>query len=188
MQIGVAGQRRIDPRRAAAVGLMAGDAGAVRRSPCPPSSPPPAAARPSGSGAPAGRLLQIDRDGADIGVAHLRGRIDHDLGHRAAGMAPGRCGRSADIRRCPRRSTISARCARRRRAAARTSRRPSRRHSALAALVGAEHVLRRVAGAAMAGALDQIAAAIPFRAFLLVGLEDAGPEEQQVPGRASRTR
>ena len=51
----------------------------------------------------------------------------------------------------------------------------------LAAFVGAKHVLRRVAGAAMADALDQIAAAIPFRALLLVRLQNAGLEEQPVP-------
>ena len=56
---------------------------------------------------------------------------------------------------------------------------------ASAAPVGAEHVLRRMARAAMRHALDQIAAAIPFRALLLVGLEDAGPEEQPIPDRAS---
>src|SRR5258707_7915345 len=50
-----------------------------------------------------------------------------------------------------------------------------------AAPVGAEQVLGRVAGAAMRRARDEIAAAIPFRAFLLVRLEYAGPEEQEIP-------
>src|SRR6266404_8567597 len=34
----------------------------------------------------------------------------------------------------------------------------------------------------MRGARDEIAAAIPFRAFLLVRFEYAGPEEQEIPG------
>src|SRR6202158_2117628 len=51
-----------------------------------------------------------------------------------------------------------------------------------AALVGAKNVLGRVACAAMRRAGDEITAAIPFRAFLLVRLEDAGPGEQQIPG------
>src|SRR3978361_473901 len=50
-----------------------------------------------------------------------------------------------------------------------------------AASVCAEHVLWGVAGAAMRGPLDQITAAIPFRGLLLVRLENAGPEEQQIP-------
>ena len=49
------------------------------------------------------------------------------------------------------------------------------------ALARAEHVLGRVASTAMRDAFDQIAAAVPFRAFLLVGLEDARPEEQPIP-------
>src|SRR5689334_6626338 len=48
-------------------------------------------------------------------------------------------------------------------------------------LVRAEDVFRRVACAAMGGASDQIAAAIPFRTFLLVRLEDAWFEEQEIP-------
>src|SRR5712671_6571343 len=51
----------------------------------------------------------------------------------------------------------------------------------LAALVGAKDVLRRMAGAAMADTFDQIAAAIPFRALLLIGHQKAGLEEQPVP-------
>src|SRR5437879_1625104 len=51
----------------------------------------------------------------------------------------------------------------------------------LAALAGAKHVLRRMAGAAMRDALDQVAAAIPFRALLLVRRQNAGLEEQPVP-------
>src|SRR5258708_3462624 len=52
----------------------------------------------------------------------------------------------------------------------------------MAALVCAEHVFGRVAGAAMRGTRDEITAAIPFRAFLLVRLEYAWPEEHIVPG------
>ena len=51
----------------------------------------------------------------------------------------------------------------------------------LAAFVGAECVLRRVAGAAMARPFDQIGAAIPFRALVRIGPEGAGLEEHQVP-------
>ena len=51
----------------------------------------------------------------------------------------------------------------------------------LAAPVGAKDVLRRMAGAAMAGAFDQIATAIPFRALLLIGHQNARLEEQPVP-------
>src|SRR5258707_10877063 len=51
-----------------------------------------------------------------------------------------------------------------------------------AAPVGAEQVLGRVAGAAMRGARDEIAAAIPFRGFLLARFEYPGPEEQEIPG------
>src|ERR1700674_4129433 len=51
----------------------------------------------------------------------------------------------------------------------------------LAALLGAEEIPGRVACAAMRGALDQIAAAIPFRALVLIRLEDAGPEEGKIP-------
>src|SRR5207244_12032872 len=49
------------------------------------------------------------------------------------------------------------------------------------AFVGAERVPGRMAGAAMSDSLDEITAAIPFRALLLVGLEDARPEEQRIP-------
>ena len=70
LQVGVAGQRRVDPRRAGAVGLMAGDAGgfveflAVRH-------------RRRRRRAHRGlrrairQILQIHGDGADIGVAHF---------------------------------------------------------------------------------------------------------------------
>src|ERR1700694_2076030 len=51
----------------------------------------------------------------------------------------------------------------------------------LAALLRAKEILGRVAGAAMRRALDQIAAAIPFDALALVGLEDARPEEGEIP-------
>ena len=51
----------------------------------------------------------------------------------------------------------------------------------LAVFVRAEQVLRRMAGAAMRDALDQIAAAIPLRALLLVRHQNAGLEEQPVP-------
>src|SRR5882724_2643460 len=48
--------------------------------------------------------------------------------------------------------------------------------------VRAKHVLRRVAGAAMRKPRDEISAAIPGRALVLVGLEDARLEEQVIPG------
>ena len=51
----------------------------------------------------------------------------------------------------------------------------------LSALVRAEDVFGRVASAAMRRAGDQVAAAIPFRGFLLVRLEYAGPKEQIIP-------
>ena len=36
----------------------------------------------------AGRqILQIDRDRLDVVIRHLRRRVDHDLGHRAASVA-----------------------------------------------------------------------------------------------------
>src|SRR5206468_6361014 len=69
-------------------------------------------------------------------------------------------------------------------AAARSAVQPWREHARdppaatfLAASVRAKHVLRRMAGAAMGDALDQIAAAIPFRALLLVRHQNAGLEE-----------
>src|SRR4029077_13790583 len=52
----------------------------------------------------------------------------------------------------------------------------------LAALFRAEDVLGRVARAAMRRTFHQIAAPIPFRALALVGLENAGPEECDIPG------
>jgi hypothetical protein len=53
----------------------------------------------------------------------------------------------------------------------------------LAAFVGAKHVLRRMAGAAMPGAFDQIAAAIPFRALLLIGHQMPGLKNSQFQPR-----
>src|ERR1700694_1673279 len=50
-----------------------------------------------------------------------------------------------------------------------------------AALVGAKNILGRVTCAAMRCPRDEIAAPIPCRAFLLVGLEDSGLEEQEIP-------
>ena len=58
----------------------------------------------------------------------------------------------------------------------------------LAALVGAEEILRRVAGAAVARALDQVRAAVPFGRLARVGLPVAGVKEQQVPSLRSRKR
>src|SRR3569832_1003782 len=52
---------------------------------------------------------------------------------------------------------------------------------------GAEKALRCVAGAAKAEAFDQIAAAIPLSAFVLVGLENARTEESEVPQSHQRT-
>ena len=51
----------------------------------------------------------------------------------------------------------------------------------LLGFVGAERVLGRVAAAAMAEAVDQIGAAIPFRRLAGVGLEIVAVEEEQVP-------
>src|SRR3569832_960986 len=52
---------------------------------------------------------------------------------------------------------------------------------------GAEKALRCMAGAAMAEAFDQIAAAIPLSAFVLGGLENARTEEGKVPQPHQRT-
>src|SRR5690606_30197486 len=57
----------------------------------------------------------------------------------------------------------------------------------LSALIGlrrfcsTEEVLRRMAGTAMAEALDKVGAAVPFGRLLRVGLEFAGREEKAVP-------
>ena len=129
LQIGIAGQRRIDPRRAAAISLVAGDARARvhafrRRS----SAACGGGRQRIGLALARRQILEIDGDGADIGVAHLRGRIDARPRPSVRRHGCGRCGRSADIRRCRRRSMISARCARRHRAAAQTSPAQGRRH------------------------------------------------------------
>src|SRR5215472_3398852 len=50
-----------------------------------------------------------------------------------------------------------------------------------ATLVGTEDILGRVAGAAMAERLDQVAASVPVGPLLLIGLQDSGPEEEEIP-------
>ena len=147
LQIGVAGQRRIDPRRAGAVGLVAGDAGAgVDRLAC-------GHLRRRRRGhrglRRAGRqVLQVDRDGADIGVAHLRGRIDHDFRHQPAGVAPAVAAALqifGDVVDAPGFQPAAL-------GAVEPRREPAIDQSAAigpAAFVGAQNVLRRMAGAAM---------------------------------------
>ena len=57
-----------------------------------------------------------------------------------------------------------------------------------AGLFGAQRVARRMAGAAMAEALDQIGAAIPDRRFGRIGFERLGLVKQRVPSRHQRTQ
>src|SRR6266446_3411202 len=180
LQIGVAGKWRIDPRAAAAIGLMAGDTGVgvdrftrcylgLRRR------------GHRGIRLSRRKVLEVDRDGANIGVAHLRGRIGHDLSHQSAGMALAVAAALQildDVIDAPRFEPAALR-------AVEPGSEPTLHQTApesAATLVGAENVLGGVAGAAMRRARDEITAAIPFRAFLLVRLEYAGPEEQEIPG------
>src|SRR6202022_752522 len=117
----------------------------------------------------------------DIGVAHFRGRMDHDFGHQPVGVALAVTAARkilGDVIDAPRLQSAAL-------GAVEPRREPTRDPPAAeppAALVGTEYVFRRVAGAAMRKRGDEIAAAIPGRALILVRLEDAGPEEQKIPG------
>ena len=125
------------------------------------------------------QVLQIDGDGFEVRVIYFRGGILHRFGHWARrhgmvvppglqifhdiGLAPGAqaCARIAgQVRREP----ALQRCAGKGRS-----------------FVGAEGILGRVTGAAMARAAHQVCAAIPCRALSrIVGIRRR-PEEQHVP-------
>ncbi len=129
----------------------------------------------------AGRqILEVDGHSANVGVAHLRGRVDHHFSHRPAGMAAAIAAALQifdDVVDAPRFQAAT-------RGAIEPRREPALHQAAaeqMVAFVGAEQVLGRVARTAMRHALDQIGAAIPVRAFLLIGLEYPGPEEQIIP-------
>ncbi len=126
-------------------------------------------------------LGHIDRDGADVAGRHLR-KIAHPLGHRSArravvGMpAPMQIG--IERARFPRH--------RRRRLRVERVGLPIVDIAAGeggAGSLGAERVARGVARAAMRQALDQIGAAIPFRALCRIRLVGPAMQEQQLPTR-----
>src|SRR5260221_1082767 len=117
------------------------------------------------------KILQIDRNRAKVSVANLRGRMDHDVGNQAVRMAFAIAAARkvlGDVIDAPRLQPAASGLV--------EPRSEPALHKAAAkgpaAPVGAEHVLRGVAGAAMCRARDEISAAIPFGTFLLVRLGD----------------
>ncbi len=129
---------------------------------------PRGASRPGSGGALAtlglARLaLQIDGHRVAVGIAHQRGGVGDDIGHGAARAGVRVAAGAQDIRRC-RRCSSAPRPVRSlpvRSGATQLSRVPPCK-SALG-FVCAERVLGRVTAAAVAEAIDEIGAAIPFR-------------------------
>ena len=134
-------------------------------------------------GGPVHVVRDVHGDRAYVGLRHVR-QILNDVDHRTRRDPVARIEAITQITK----DSVGGPGHRRRRRFVHRGREPPLGLSAavrIAQFFGAEHVARRMAGAAMAKSFGEICAAVPLRALRGVGLEPAGSKVERPP-RAER--